>query len=110
VATLWDLFTPIERAKYFPLFIGMFTFAGLIGPTFGGFLTDGPGWRWCFYINLPVGVLATAFIGMRLPAGGGTGGRISDIDFLGSILLSIATTALLLAIAWGQKNYGWTSG
>jgi EmrB/QacA subfamily drug resistance transporter len=108
-ATLGDLFTPVERAKYFPLFIGMFTFAGLAGPTLGGFLTDGPGWRWCFYLNLPVGVLATIFIGLRLPAGGGTGGKVGQVDFLGSTLLAIATTALLLGIAWGQENYGWTA-
>ena len=108
-ATLGDLFTPVERAKYFPLFIGMFTFAGLIGPTFGGFLTDGPGWRWCFYINLPVGILATAFIGTQLPGGGGQGGKLSEIDFLGAGLLAIATTALLLTIEWGQKNFGWIS-
>jgi EmrB/QacA subfamily drug resistance transporter len=108
-ATLGDLFTPVERAKYFPLFIGMFTFAGLVGPVFGGFLTDWQGWRWCFYINLPVGVLAVAFIGTRLPAGGGTGGRLADIDFIGTALLTVATTALLLAIAWGEENYGWAS-
>jgi EmrB/QacA subfamily drug resistance transporter len=108
-ATLGDLFTPVERAKYFPLFIGMFTFAGLVGPVFGGFLTDLQGWRWCFYINLPVGILATMFIGVRLPAGGGTGGRLSDIDFIGTVLLTVATTALLLAIAWGEENYGWGS-
>ncbi len=108
-ATLGDLFTPVERAKYFPLFIGMFTFAGLIGPTFGGFLTDGPGWRWCFYLNLPVGVLATAFIWLRLPAGGGIGGKVANIDFLGSALLAIGTTALLLAIVWGQENFGWVA-
>lgn len=108
-ATLGDLFTPIERARYFPLFIGMFTVAGLIGPTFGGFLTDGPGWRWCFYVNLPVGILASAVITARLPRGGGTGGRVGDVDFIGSALLAVATSCLLLAIEWGQRNYGWTS-
>lgn len=108
-ATLGDLFTPVERAKYFPLFIGMFTFAGLVGPTFGGFLTDGPGWRWCFFINLPVGALAIAFTGWRLPRGGGAGGRVSQIDFAGTALLAVATTALLLAMAWARAAYGWTA-
>ena len=106
-ATLGDLFTPVERAKYFPLFIGMFTFAGLIGPTFGGFLTDGPGWRWAFYLNLPVGLLAATFIALRLPSGGGTGGRVSQIDFLGSVLLAVATSTLLVAFAWAHHDYGW---
>ena len=106
-ATLGDLFTPVERAKYFPLFIGMFTFAGLIGPTLGGFLTDGPGWRWAFYLNLPVGLLAAIFITLRLPGGGGTGGRISQIDFLGSALLAVATSTLLVAFAWAHHDFGW---
>ena len=106
-ATLGDLFTPVERAKYFPLFIGMFTFAGLIGPTLGGFLTDGPGWRWAFYLNPPVGLLAAIFITLRLPGGGGTGGRISQIDFLGSALLAVATSTLLVAFAWAHHDFGW---
>ncbi len=108
-ATLGDLFSPVERAKYFALFVGMFTVSSVIGPTLGGFLTDGPGWRWCFYINLPIGILATAFIAIRLPSGGGTGGRLSEIDALGAVLLSVATVSFLLVIAWTSRAYGWTS-
>src|SRR5690349_8653083 len=89
-ATLGDLFTPLERAKYMGYFIGAFTLASLIGPTLGGFLTDGPGWRWCFYINVPVGAIATVAVWKNLPHTM-NGGSIRNVDFLGSGLLSAAT-------------------
>ncbi len=108
-ATLGDLFTPIQRAKYMGYFIGSFTLASLTGPTLGGFLTDGPGWRWCFYINLPVGMLASAFIWKNLPFTR-KGGKLSSIDFLGALLLSGATICVLLGLVWAQADFGWTSG
>ena len=107
-ATIGDLFTPIERAKYMGYFIGAFTLANLSGPTVGGFLTDGPGWRWCFYINLPVGILASVFIWKNLPYRRSVG-KLSNIDFLGAALLSVATVSLLLAMVWANEAYGWGS-
>ncbi|MEO6398539.1 MAG: MDR family MFS transporter, partial [Tepidiformaceae bacterium] len=107
-ATLGDLFTPLERAKYMGYFIGSFTLAALVGPTVGGFLTDGPGWRWCFYINLPVGAIASAFIWVNLPYTR-KGGRLSDVDFVGAALLSVATICVLLGLVWSQNEFGWAS-
>ncbi len=107
-ATLGDLFTPIERAKYMGYFIGAFTLASLTGPTLGGFLTDGPGWRWCFYINLPVGAVAAALIWFNLPFTQ-NGGKLSQIDFVGAFLLSGATVAVLLALVWSNDEFGWSS-
>ena len=108
-ATLGDIFTPLERAKYFAFFTGMFTFAQLAGPGLGGLLADGPGWRWCFYINLPLGIGASIFIVTQLPRGGGAGGRIADIDFRGALLLGVSTVALLFAVVWASPAFGWTS-
>jgi EmrB/QacA subfamily drug resistance transporter len=105
--TMGDLLTPIERAKYFALTVGGFTFASVAGPTLGGFFADGPGWRWCFYVNLPLGVLAAIFIVLRLPAGRGAGGRISEIDFVGAALLGAATVCFLMAIVWASVQFGW---
>jgi EmrB/QacA subfamily drug resistance transporter len=105
-STLGDLFTPIERAKYMGYFIGAFTLASLTGPTIGGFLTDGPGWRWCFYINLPIGALATFFIWINLPYSK-LGGKLSRIDFFGAAYLSGATVSLLLALVWANQAFGW---
>lgn len=107
-ATLGDLFTPLERARYMGYFIGAFTLASLVGPTAGGFLTDGPGWRWCFYINLPVGAIATVAVWKNLPFTM-KGGNIRDIDFLGSALLSAATICILLGLVWSQSEFGWGS-
>jgi len=106
-ATVGDLFTPIERAKYMGYFIGAFTLASITGPTIGGFLTDGPGWRWCFFINLPVGALAMIFIWLNLPSVR-KGGRLANIDFVGAGLLSVATVSLLLALVWGNEAFGWS--
>ncbi len=105
-----DLLTPMERAKYFALSVGGFTFAALAGPALGGFFADGPGWRWCFYVNLPIGIIASSVITWRLPSGGGAGGRPSQIDFLGAGFLSGATIAFLLAIEWGGRAHGWLGG
>ncbi len=105
-ATMGDLFTPIQRAKYMGYFISSFTIASLVGPAVGGFLTDGPGWRWCFYINLPVGAVAMTFIWFNLPFTK-KGGRMSDIDFAGAALLGVATTALMLALVWAGERFGW---
>lgn len=105
-ATMGDLFTPLQRAKYMGYFISSFTIASLTGPAIGGFLTDGPGWRWCFYINLPVGALAMTFIWLNLPMTK-KGGRLSDIDFAGAGLLGVATTALMLALVWAGERFGW---
>lgn len=107
-ATLGDLFTPLERAKYMGYFIGSFTLAALVGPTVGGFLTDGPGWRWAFYINVPIGVIASAFIWVNLPYTR-KGGRLAEVDFLGAALLSVATISVLLGLVWSQSQFGWVS-
>ena len=107
-ATLGDLFTPLERAKYMGYFIGAFTLASLAGPTVGGFLTDGPGWRWCFYINLPVGIVATAFVWRNLPYSR-RGGSLRRIDFAGAALLSSSTICILLGLVWANEEFGWGS-
>ena len=107
-ATLGDLFSPAERGKYTGFFTGTFTLASLSGPTVGGLITDSVGWRWCFYINLPIGIAAVYFIWRNLPFRK-KGGKLSQIDFLGAALLSGGTVSLLLSLVWAQKEYGWIS-
>ncbi len=103
-----DMYTPIERAKYVGYILAIITAGTLLGPIVGGILTDGPGWRWCFFINLPIGAISLAFIWSTLP-NTKQGGRIADIDFIGATLLTVATVAGLLAIAWAYESYGWQS-
>src|SRR3954452_4259280 len=61
-AMIGDLFPPAERGKWQGLTGGVFGLASVVGPTLGGWLTDGPGWRWVFYVNLPVGIVAIAVL------------------------------------------------
>ena len=107
-ATLGDLFTPIERVRIVGYFTSAFTLSSLVGPTLGGFLADGPGWRWCFYVNIPVGIAAVTLIAILMPSVR-RGGRLASIDFLGAALMAIATTAFILSIDWGQKTFGFAS-
>lgn len=106
-ATLGDVFSPMERGKYIGLFTGTFSLASIAGPTFGGFLTDALSWRWVFYINIPVGLIAMPLIWFNLPS------RAlhahPKIDFLGATWLSAGSVLLLLALVWAGDRYAWSS-
>ena len=106
-ATLGDAFSPMERGKYVGLFTGTFSLASLLGPTLGGLLTDGYGWRMIFYINIPIGLIAMPAIWFNLPAKSAQ--RKVKLDFLGAALLAAATVALLLALVWGGAKFAWGS-
>src|SRR3954468_18419779 len=56
--TIADLFPPAKRGKVAGIMGSVFGLSSIVGPTIGGFLTDGPGWRWCFYVNIPIGLIA----------------------------------------------------
>lgn len=122
-----DIFSPAERAKWQSLFGAVYGFANLVGPTFGGWLADhGPllgtlvtdtsRWRWVFYINLPVGIIALIALLVYLPAdisersSSETGwAAIRRIDFIGAALASAATVCLLLGLTWGSEQSDWSS-
>ncbi|MCX7617583.1 MDR family MFS transporter [Tepidiforma sp.] len=106
-ATMGDLFAPAERGKYIGLFTGVFSLASVVGPTFGGFLTDTLSWRWVFYINIPVGLIAIPAIWFNLPAKARSGSP--KLDFLGAALLSAASVMALLALVWAGEKYAWDS-
>src|SRR2546428_79777 len=80
------------------LFGGVFGLASVIGPTIGGYLTDVGNWRWVFYVNIPVGVLAVAAVAIALPY---VRSRATwrDIDFLGSGVLTAGLIPLLIALS-----------
>lgn len=107
-AVTGDLFSPAERGRYMGLFTGVFSLASIIGPTLGGFLTDNVGWRWVFYVNVPVAMFALPAIWRTMPAIA-LSGRHPKIDFLGAFLLAAASISLLLALEWGSSDHGWTS-
>ena len=103
---LADIFTPQTRARMQGVFGGVFGLASVIGPTTGGFITDNWGWRWVFYVNIPVGVLGIVLLAMFLPYVR-TKASWRNIDFAGAGLLTLGLTPLLLALS-NTTTYGWT--
>ena len=108
-----DVFSPIERGKYQGLFASMWGAASIFGPTLGGFLTDHvsvathDGWRWCFYVNLPVGVIAIVAIYLYFPYFHPKDVK-RIIDWWGVLTLTGCLVPLLLALTWAT-DYGWGS-
>ena len=94
---LADIFPPAQRARMQGLFGGVFGLASIVGPFAGGWLTDHWGWRWVFFVNVPVGLLAVAMIATFLPFVR-TQARLRDIDVFGAITLAAALTPILIGL------------
>jgi EmrB/QacA subfamily drug resistance transporter len=102
-----DIFSPQERGKYQGLFAAVFGLASIFGPTLGGWLTDHWSWRACFYVNLPVGIIALLALHFEFP---NMKPRPSNkrIDWAGFGLLIATVVPLLLALTW-VPQHGWDS-
>ena len=107
-ATIGDIFNPRERGRWMGLIMGVFGLATLIGPTLGGWITDSIGWRWVFYINLPVAAIALIMVMYALPTVR-TEAR-HHIDWLGSVTLAGFLVPALLGVTWGGSKFAWGSG
>jgi MFS family permease len=108
MAIIGDIFTPRERAKWQGVLGAVFGLATITGPAVGGFITDNLSWRWVFYVNIPLAVVALAVIFAVLPGTTALHKRHS-IDWLGSGALIAAVVPLLLALSWGGSQYSWGS-
>ncbi|WUX82315.1 MFS transporter [Streptomyces sp. NBC_01426] len=108
MAIIGDLIPPRERGKYQGMMAGVMALAMIGGPLVGGTITDHMGWRWSFYINLPLGAVALAMVTavLHLPKKKAQG----KIDYLGAALLTIAITSTVLVTTWGGTEYAWGSG
>ncbi len=102
-----DLFPPAERGKWQGMTVSVWGIASILGPLAGGWITDHWGWRWVFYVNMPIGIIAlglTAFTLERYRVQ-----RQHTVDYLGALALTAATVPLLLAFSWAGTQYAWTS-
>ena len=106
-AIIGDVVSPRERGKYQGLFGAVFAVATVVGPLLGGFLTQDASWRWVFYINLPIGIVALAVTATVLPAH--LRGVHHVVDYAGTVLLTLAATALVLVASLGGTTYAWGS-
>lgn len=106
-AVIGDIFPPAERGKVQGVFAGVFGLSSVIGPALGGWITDNLSWRWVFYVNLPVGILAIAALFFAFPYFAPEGGKRA-IDWWGVTTLIASMVPLLLALEW-VTTYGWGS-
>jgi EmrB/QacA subfamily drug resistance transporter len=107
IAIIGDLVSPRERGQYMGYIMAVMMIATIGGPLLGGWITDSFSWRWIFYINLPIGGAALAYLAvtLHLPRR-----RIEHrVDYLGAAVLAVATTAIVLISTWGGSQYAWAS-
>ncbi|KQW35813.1 disulfide bond formation protein DsbA [Pseudomonas sp. Root401] len=107
-AIIGDIIPPRERGRYQGYFSSMYAVASVAGPVLGGYMTEYLSWRWVFWINLPLGLVAwwvarRSLVGLPVPQ------RTPIIDYLGTVLLIIGLTALLLGITQVGQGHAWYS-
>jgi EmrB/QacA subfamily drug resistance transporter len=107
MAIVGDLVPPRERGRYQGLFGAVFGATSVLGPLLGGLFTQHLSWRWVFYVNLPVGVVALAVIATVLHIPRKTTKHV--IDYLGTFLIASVATCLVLVASLGGTTWGWGS-
>jgi EmrB/QacA subfamily drug resistance transporter len=105
LAIIGDVIPPRERGRYQGYFGAVFGVSSVAGPLLGGWFTDGPGWRWIFYINVPIGIAALAITSsaLKLPVRR----REHAIDYAGAAAIVASVTCLLLYLNWRGPDHGW---
>jgi EmrB/QacA subfamily drug resistance transporter len=107
-AVVGDLFPPRERGRWVGITSSSYALASIVGPLAGGLLTDAISWRWVFYINLPLGLIALFVLAFLMPSLRTPNKRVV-IDYIGSLLVVLATLPLLLGFSWAGDKFAWLS-
>lgn len=109
-AIIADVVPARERGKYMGIMGGVFAISSVAGPLLGGWFTEEITWRWCLWMNIPLGIAAllAAIFFLHLPSMKSKSQK-PKIDIAGMLLLAIASTALVLLTTWGGTTYAWTS-
>lgn len=106
-----DIVPASERGKYMGPLGALFGISAVLGPLLGGWLTEGPGWRWAFWLNIPVGIaaFAIAWFALRLPSHRSA----RPVDWAGIVTMTVATTGIVLVTSWeslADGGYDWSDG
>ncbi|MGB4778149.1 MDR family MFS transporter [Microbacterium sp.] len=106
-AIIADIVPVRDRGKYMGIMGAVFGLSSVVGPLLGGWFTEGIGWRWAFWINVPIGILAIviAAIALKLPKHEST----VRFDVWGTLTMAVAVTSIILVASWGGGEHDWDS-
>ncbi len=108
-AIVADIFPPKERGKYLGIIGASFGVSMVAGPLLGGLLTEHLNWRWCFWINLPLGLAALVTAAVALPHRDHGSERLRRFDIEGAFCMAAASICLILGLSLGGSTYPWNS-
>jgi MFS family permease len=108
-AVLGDLFAPAERGRWAGLLNIPSGIAALAGPTISGLLVDTIGWRWGFWISIPIVAISLVTVLVGVPKLSEEEKKEHTIDYLGAVLLAVASSTMLLGFSWAGATYPWSS-